>query len=124
MLGRADAILRVVEVVTSSGRTPVRRLLVEGVAYMAQQPSYAGERSRVLRAFDSQGWMLDLHESLAYLQQMNRVERIEGLYTLTQDGKDRLQTINTAPGLDLEHEAQQIENIARTVRAGLAPLAG
>ena len=67
---------------------------------------------------------VDLHESLAYLQQMGCVERVEGLYTLAEDGRERLQMINAAPGLDLGHEAQQIESIGRTVRAGLAPLAG
>ena len=120
MLGRPDAILRVLDVVTSSGRVPVERLLIEGIACIAQQAHYAGEGSRALRAFDSHEWLLDFHESLAYLRKMYRVERVNGLYTLAPDGTDRLRTLNAAPGQDLEHEAQQIQGIARSARAGLA----
>ena len=86
---------------------------------MAMQPSYNQERCRVLRAFDSEEWLLDFHESLAYLQQMGRIERINGYYTLTPEGRERLQAIGDLPESDLQYEARQIRNIAQEVRSGL-----
>lgn len=73
----------------------------------------------MLGAFGSNEWLLDFHESLAYLQQMDRVERIKGRYVLTQRGRDRLQAINEPLGSHLEHEARQIRDIAKEVRVGL-----
>lgn len=74
----------------------------------------------MLRAFDSEQWLLDFHESLAYLQQMDRVERIDGKYTLTQQGRERIEEINDRiPGSNVDYEAQQILRMAKRVRVGL-----
>ena len=86
---------------------------------MAQQPSYSAAECRVLRAFDSEEWLLNFHESLAYLRQMGRIERINGYYTLTPEGKERLRAIGDLPESGLENEALQIRNIAQEVRTGL-----
>ena len=73
----------------------------------------------MLRAFDSQEWLLDFHKSLAYLQQMDRVERVNGRYTMTVEGRRRLEEINDAPELGIAYEAQQIRDMAERVRTGL-----
>ena len=86
---------------------------------MAQQPSYSSADCRVLRAFDSEEWLLDFHESLAYLRQMGRIERTNGHYTLTTAGENRLHGIGDLPESGLEYEAQQIRRIAQEVRTGL-----
>lgn len=118
-LARSDAILRLLEAITASTEAPVQRLLLEGIAYMAQQPPYAESNCRVLRAFNSEEWLLDFHESLAYLQQMGRVKRVDGRYTLASKGEKRLAEINDVSGVDLNDEASKIVGIANKVRIGL-----
>lgn len=117
-LSRSDAILCLLDAVTSPDSSPVQRLLLEGIVCMAQQPSYAEKECRVLRAFDSEEWLLDFHESLAYLQQMGRIRRVHGKYELASEGKEHLATINHEAGLDLDQEASEINCIADKVRTG------
>ena len=99
----------------------VERLILEGIAYIATQPPYSEADCRVLRAFHSEDWLLNFHESLAYLQEMGRVELIAGKYALTQAGKDRLCSIAAPPELNVQSETQQIYTISEDVskRLGL-----
>ena len=119
VLTRSDAVLRILEVLDAEEASPVERLLLEGMAYMAQQPGYDNKDCRVLRAFDSDDWRLDLHESMAYLQQMDRVMHSAGSYSLTIQGQDRLRAIDTPPGLDCSKEETEIQSLAQFVREGL-----
>ena len=118
-LSRSDAILRILEVLESADAPPVQRLLLEGMAFVAQQPTFDEKQCRVLRSFDSEEWLLDFHESLAYLQQMGRIKRTAGEYFLTRRGHEQLENLDESPRLDLQHESQQIQDLAQRVRSGL-----
>lgn len=119
VLTRSDAVLRILEVLDSQS-TPVERLLLEGMAYMTQQSGYDNKDCRVLRAFDGDDWRLGLHESIAYLQQMDRVKHSAGHYALTDLGEDRLSAIDPPPELDASNEEDVIRSLAQFVREGLS----
>lgn len=118
-LTRSDAVLRILEVLDTARPGPVERLVLEGMAYMAQQPDYERKDCRVLRAFDSDEWRPDLHDSMAYLQQMGRVQHHAGSYSLTARGQERLQAIDDPPGLDRQNEVEELQTLAHYVRTGL-----
>ena len=119
-LARSDAILRILDAISNTNSNSEERLVLEGIAYIAQQPSLRDKKCRVLRAFDSKEWLLDFHESLAYLQEMRRVELTGGRYALTAAGRRHLQTaIGEPPGRNLREETEQIQKISDTVRVAL-----
>lgn len=119
LLTRSDAVLRILDVLDSSGSPSAPRLLLEGMAYMAQQPGYDTQPCRVLRAFDGDDWRLGLHGSLAYLLQMDRASHVSGRWSLSDLGRQRLAEIETPAGLDQRQEAEDILRLARFVREGL-----
>ena len=119
VLARSDAILRTLDAISSKNSSCVERLILEGIAYIAQQDPYRQAECRVLRAFDSQDRLLDFHESLAYLQEMGRVELIGGQYALTSSGQNRLDTIGPPSTRTKEDETDRIHKISETVRTGL-----
>lgn len=117
---RAQAVLCVLDALEPDGPPP-RRLLLEGIAYLAQRPDYDKSDCRViaaLRTDASQDWLLELHESLVHLQAMKQIRRTEGRYTLTQSGKDCVGSLRNTPGVDEELETERIRALAARVRSG------
>ena len=115
-LTRSDAILRILEALSSTNSRSEERLILEGIAYIAQQPSHREIKCRVLRAFDSEGWLLDFHESLAYLQETRRVELTGGRYALTEAGRRDVAGIGEPAEWNLQAETEQIRKISDMVR--------
>ena len=120
VLTRSDAVLRILQVLDAKESAPVERLLLEGMAYMTQQSGYDDKNCRVLRAFDDDASRLGLHESIAYLQQMDRVKHAAGCYVLTDLGGQRLEAIDLPPELDTDNEETVIRSLAQFVRRGLS----
>lgn len=120
-LARSDAILRILDAISSTNSNSEERLVLEGIAYIAQQPSHRDKKCRVLRAFDAfdSEWLLDFHESLAYLQETRRVELTGGRYALTEAGKRHHETIGQPLERSLQEENEHIQNISHTVRVAL-----
>lgn len=118
-LSRSDAILRVMQILCLSESRAVERILLEGIVFMAQRPTYAERRCRVLQAFNSENWLLDFHESLAYLQQMGQVQKTAGEYHLTELGSEQLSTLAELSDIDMGNESKQIHQLASRVRVGL-----
>ena len=119
-LTRPQAVLRILDALQPDS-SPPRRLLLEGIAYLAQRPDYDKSDCRViaaLRTDASQDWLLGLHESLVHLQAMKQIRRTEGRYTLTQSGKECVDPLRKAPGVDEELEVKRIRALADRVRAG------
>ena len=119
-LTRPQAVLRIMDALRQDN-SPPRRLLLEGIAYLAQRPEYDDSDCRViaaLRTEASQDWLLELHESLAYLQSINQISWAEGRYSLTPQGERCVDPLRHAPGVDEELEIKRIRGLADIVRTG------
>ena len=118
-LTRSDAILRILGALSPTNSNSGERFILEGIAYIAQQPSYKDRKCRVIRALGSEEWMLDFHESLSYLQEIRRVELTGGRYALTEAGEKHLETLGEPHERTLEEETAQIRIMSDTVRIAL-----
>lgn len=119
-LTRPQAVLRILDALQPDS-SPPRRLLLEGIAYLAQKSRDDKSDCRViaaLRTDASQDWLLELHESLVHLQATNQIRRTEGRYTLTPIGKESVDPLRTAQGVDAEREVKRIRALANRVRTG------
>lgn len=119
-LTRPQAVLRIMDALRQDS-SPPRRLLLEGIAYLAQRPEYDESDCRViaaLRTDASQDWLLELHESLAYLQSINQISWAEGRFRLTPRGEECVDPLRKARGVDEELEVKRIRDLAGIVRTG------
>lgn len=116
-LAQPDAVLRVLEALQQGQIPAPHRILLEGFAFLANQPEFRQKNCRVFRAFNKEQWQLELHESLNYLEQARRVRRDKGKYSLTPAGAARLDPI-LASG-PAQKELLEIQHLAQRVIVGL-----
>ena len=120
-LSRSDAILRIMEIIGGTAE----RFDLEGMAYLATQPSYAREDCRILRAFDHNAdeWMAELHDDISSLQSGREIELVGGRYCLTSAGYRRLAEIQSeidsyllGHPFILKQEVRRISHMVEVVR--------
>ena len=117
----ADAILLILDAL-EKGEPPciAERALLEGIASIARLPHFDDDPCPVLATFKrDDDWLLYMHQSFAYLQTMDRIERIPAGFTLTFYGKRELEDILEAWDGDQEETYTRMRILVSKVRDGL-----
>ena len=88
---QADALLLVLEAVNNGDVVPRRSL---------EKVAQAAGKEEILRAFATANWRRRLYESLAHLEQAEKITRSPVGYTLTDEGRASLSSLSCpAPAL-------------------------
>lgn len=119
-LTMSDGILLILDALeTDEPSRSAERTLLEGMASIARLPHLDASSCPILAAFKRDDWLLYMHESLAYLQQMDRIEQATDGFELTVFGRQRLDTGLARWRDDPSVDYDQVRRLAERVREGL-----
>lgn len=116
----SDGILLILDALESDQQPrAAQRTLLEGLASIARLPHMRSSTCPALATFKKDDWLVCLHESLAYLQQMDRIEQTSDGFELTHFGRERLRGDLAAwsPGQGVDYS--NVRHLASRVREGL-----